>query len=223
VANGDVDADQYLKKLLPTRVGRGLFPSTSALIGATDHLVELGKNCSTLLAHTGRHLRQAVGFFLAGGLPTSVAVEVLNTTGPELAYFRRQPVQLAMTSLELDYAPNSACKAFTEAEESVLEAFFFRTTSVMSGAHRLTRNVEKSHHEWEEEMYAVWPQMLRNAVRENPELAEAKQPLSKKEQEAGVPHGMAVLCVVVHEIMGPSSVYITWSHHQQIALFILQV
>jgi hypothetical protein len=43
--------------------------------------------------------------------------------------------------------------------------------------------------------------MLRNAVRMNPELATAKQPLTKKEQESGAPHGMAVLCVIVHEII----------------------
>jgi hypothetical protein len=93
----------------------------------------------------------------------------------------------------------------------------------MSGALRKTRNLEKAQHEWEEEMYAVWPQMLRNAVRMNPDLAKAKQTLTRKEQESGAPHGMTVLCVVVYEIMGPSSVYIIWSHHQQITLFTLQV
>ena len=103
-----------------------------------------------------------------------------------------------------------------------MEAFYFRTTSVMSGALRQTRNLEKTEHEWAEEMYAMWPQMLRNAVRMNPELAKAKEPLTKKAQESGVPHGMAVLCVVVHEMMGPSFDF-TWSHHQQITLFTLQV
>jgi hypothetical protein len=65
--------------------------------------------------------------------------------------------------------------------------------------------------------------MLRSAVRQNPVLATTRKPLTKQDQESGAPHGMAVLCVVLHEIMGPSSVYITWSHHQQITLFTLQV
>jgi hypothetical protein len=223
VGNGDVDADEYMAKLLPTKVGRGLFPSTSALIEAGDHLQELGKNCAKLLAHTGKHLKQALGFFLVGGLPTSVAAEILNSTGPETRYYQRQPVPTAMTSLELNYAPNSETSAYTVEEESVMKAFYFKTTSVMSGAHRTTRNLENTEHAWEEELYALWPQMLRNAVRMNPELATAKQPLTKKEKESGAPHGMAVLCVIVHELMGPSSIYNTWSHHQHITLFTLQV
>ena len=223
VGNGDGDADEYMSKCLPTQVGRGLFPSTSALIGDADHLQELGKNCAKLLAQTGRHLKQAMGFFLVGGLPTKTAANILNVTEPEARYYQRQPGPAAIISLELSYAPNAASAAFTEAEESVMEDFFFRTTSVMSGAFRQTRNLEKTEHEWEEEMYAVWPQMVRNAVRVNPELAKAKQPLTKKEQSSEAPHGMAVLCVIVHEIMGPSSVHITWSHHQQMTLFTLQV
>jgi hypothetical protein len=195
VGNGDVDADQYMAKLLPTKVGRDLFPATSALIGATEHLRELGNNCAVLLKQTGKHMQQALGFFLVGGLPTSFAASVLNTTEPETRNYQRQPVQAAMTSLELDYAPNAASIAFTEAEESVMEAFFFRSTSVMSGATRETRNVENSKHEWAEDMYALWPQMLRDAVRTNPELAKAKKPLTKKEQESGVPHGMESLCM----------------------------
>lgn len=226
MGNGDFDADEYMGKLLPTKVGRGLFPSTSAMIGTTDHLRQLGNNCATLLATAGKNLKRALGFFLVGGLPTSIVADVLNTTGPETRNYRRQPEAQAMTSLKQSNATqiaNGRNSDFTEEEESVMEDFFFRTTSVMSGALRTTRNVEKTKHEWEEEMYAVWPQMLRNAVRMNPELAEAKIPLTKKEQESGVPHGMAVLCVVMHEIMGPSSVYITWSHHQQTTLFTLQV
>jgi hypothetical protein len=225
VGNGDVDADEYMSKLIPTKVGRGLFPATSALIGAADHLHELGKNCANLLKQTGRHLKQALGFFLVGGLPTSFAAEVLNITGPETSYYQRQPVSAAIKSLDRSYAPNTTTSKISEAEESVMEKFFFRTTSVMSGATRQTRNLEMSQHEWEGEMYALWPQMLRIAVAENPELAEAKKPLTKKEQKSGAPHGMAVLCVIVHEIMGSSSVYITWSvlsHHQQITLFTLQ-
>jgi hypothetical protein len=210
VGNGDADADEYMRKLLPTKVGRCLFPATSALIGASEHLQKLGKNCAKLLEQTGRHLKQALGFFLVGGLPTSFAVETLNITGPETSYYQKQPVPAAMKSLDQRYAPNIEKQTFTEAEESVMEDFFFRTTSVMSGALRQTRNLEKTEHEWQEEMYAVWPQMLRKAVRMNPQLAQAKQPLKKKEQESGAPHGMAVLCVIVHEIMGPSSVHITW-------------
>ncbi len=194
-----------MSKLLPTQVGRCLFPATSALVGAADHLHELGKNCAKLLADTGRHMKQALGFFLVGGLPTSIAAEMLNITGSETRYYQRQPVPAAMKSLGLNYAPKTASSVFTEAEESVMKDFFFRTTSVMSGAHRKTRNLEKTQHEWEEEMYAVWPQMLRNAVRMDPELAKTRKPLKKKEQQDNAPHGMAVLCVIVHEIMGPSS------------------
>jgi len=168
-------------------------------------------------------LKQAVGFFLVGGLPTAFAARVLNATEADIRYYQKQPRPAAMDSLELSYNPNTASAAFTEAEESVMEDFFFRTTSVMSGAVRTTRNLEMTEHEWEEEMYALWPQMMRNAVRMNPALATAKKPLTKREQTSGVPHGMAVLCVIVHEIMGPSSVYITWSHHQQITRFTLQV
>jgi hypothetical protein len=197
--------------LLPTKVGRGLFPSTSALIGAADHLHALGKNCAKLLKQTGKHMRQALGFFLVGGLPTSISTEILNITGPEASYYQKQPVPAAMTTLDLNYAPNANKSKTSDAEESIMEAFFFRTTSVMSGAIRETRNLEKTQHEWQEEMYAVWPQMLRNAVRMDPELAKATKPLKKKKQESGAPHGMAVLCVIVHEIMGPSSIYITWS------------
>jgi hypothetical protein len=211
-------------KLLPTKVGRGLFPSTAAMIGATDHLLELGKNCAILLKQFGKHMKQAVGFFLVGGLPTSIAAKMLNITSSETSYYQKQPVQAAMKSMERNYAPKEASSpAFTEGQEKVMEDFYFRTTSVMSGAQRQTRNLEKAQHEWEEEMYAVWPQMLRNAVRIDPQLAKAKQPLTKKEQQSGDPHGMAVLCVIVHEIMGPSPVHITWSHHQQITLFTLQV
>jgi hypothetical protein len=188
-------------KLLPTKVGHGLFPLTSALIGANDHLRELGMNASKLLANVGKHVRQAVGFFLVGGLPTKFAAEMLNITGPETNYFQGQPATAAMKSLKLNYAPNVAGGEYTEAEESIMEDFYFRTTSVMSGALRETRNLEKAEHEWREEMYAMWPQMLRNAVRMSPELATAKQPLTKKEQESGAPHGMAVLCVIVHEII----------------------
>jgi hypothetical protein len=223
VGNGEVDADEYLSKLLPTKVGRGLFPSTSVLVEAADHLYELGQNCVKLLAQTGKHLKQAVGFFLVGGLPTSAAAGILNTTGRETNYYQRQPLAAGMASLSQNYDPNAADKSFTEAEEIVMEAFFFKTTSVMSGAFRTTRNLEKTEHEWAEEMYAVWPTMLRNAVRMNPELAKAKQPSTKKKQTSGAPHGMAVLCVIVHERMGPSSVYITWSHHQHITLFTRQV
>ena len=60
----------------------------------------------------------------------------------------------------------------------------------MSGAHLQTRNLEKAEHEWEEEMYAVWPQFLRYAVKMNPALAEAKKPLTQKEHESGTPHGV---------------------------------
>jgi hypothetical protein len=141
-------------------------------------------------------MKQAVGFFLVGGLPTAMAAKILNITGPETRYYQKQPVAAAMESVERNYASNATRQHFTEAEESVMEDFYFRTTSVMSGAHRQTRNLEKTEHEWEEEMYAVWPQMLRNAVRMNPELAKAKKPLTKGEQESGAPHGMAVLpCV----------------------------
>jgi hypothetical protein len=164
-------------------------------------------------------MKQALGFFLVGGLPTQFAARMLNTTDSETRYYQRQPVPAAMASIGVNYASNFASSSFTEAEESVMENFFFRTTSVMSGALRETRNLEKTEHEWEEEMYAVWPQMLRNAVRDNPELATAKKPLTKKEKESGVPHGMAVLCVVVHELMGPSFVHITWSYHQKVTLF----
>ena len=223
MGNGEVDADEYLSKLLPTKVGRGLFPSTSALIGATEHLQDLGRNCAKLLKYAGKHLKQALGFFLVGGIPTSIAAEILNTTGPETKYYQRQPVQVAMTTLELKSAPKTENLHFTEEEESVMEMFYFKTTSVMSGAYRTTRNLEKTEHEWKEEMYAVWPQMLRNAVRINPALARAKQSLTKKEQNLGAPHGMAVLCVIVHDIMGPSYAYITWSHHQHFTLFTLQV
>jgi len=112
-------------KLLQTKVGGGLFPSTSALIGANDHLHELGRNCAKLLKTTGRHLKQAIGFFLVGGLPTSFASEVLNTTDPETRYFQKQTVPVAMTSLELNYAPNAAGSSFSEAEGRVMEDFFF--------------------------------------------------------------------------------------------------
>jgi len=101
--------------------------------------------------------------------------------------------------------------------------FFFVTTSVMSGAVRTTRNLEKSEHEWEAEMYAMWPSMLRKAVKLNPKLVKSKKSLTAKEKKGGKPHGMVVLCVVVHKLIGPSSVHITWSHHQQITLFTLQV
>jgi hypothetical protein len=193
VGNGDVDADKYLSKLISTKTGRGLFPATSELIGATEHLRELGRNCANLVARTGKHLKKALGFFLVGGLPTQFAAEILNTTGSEINHFQKTPTSNSTTTLKTDYAANTAKSAFTEQEESVMETFFFRTTSVMSGAHRETRNLEKPQHEWEEEMYAVWPQMLRNAVRSIPELAEAKQPMTKKEQEQGAPYGMAHL------------------------------
>ena len=223
MGNGDADADKYLSKVITTRLGRGLFPETAALIGATEHLRELGRNCANLLANTGKHLTRVIGFFLVGGLPTCFAKQILDTTGPKINSYQKTPIATSTATLGQDYAANTARSAFTEGEESVMEAFFFRTTSVMSGAHRETRNLEKPQHEWEEEMYALWPQMLRNAVRLNPALATAKKPMTKKEQEQGAPNRMAVLCVVVHEILGPSSVYITWSHHEQITLFTLQV
>jgi hypothetical protein len=115
-----------MSKLFRTKIGRSLFPSTSALIGASEHLQQLGKNCAVLLMKTGKHLKQAVGFFLVGGLPTSFAAGVLNTTGPETRYFQKQPVSAGMKSLEQKYAPNNAASsAFTEEEESVMHNFFF--------------------------------------------------------------------------------------------------
>jgi hypothetical protein len=223
VGNGDPNADEYMEKMLPTKVGRGLFPLTSAHIGVKDHLLTLGQNCATLLERSGKHLRQALGFFLVGGLPPSFMAETLNTTSREINNFQKQPVQTAIYTLNWNYAPDPNRKSFNVQEENVMEDFFFQTTSVMSGAVRETRNLEKTEHEWEEEMYALWPQMLRKAVLLDPELLTATKKLTVEEQEAGTPHGMAVLCVAVHTIMGPSSVYIAWSHHQQITLFTLQV
>jgi hypothetical protein len=223
VGDGDDDADKYISKVLPTNVGRVLFPSTAALIGATEHLQTLAKNTRRVLKEAGKHLKRTLGFFLVGGLPTNIAADILDTTSPRVRHFQKKPEKSSMKSLGQNYTPTASSSGFTKAEESVLEDFFFRTTSIMSGAVTTTRNLEKTEHEWDEELYALWPQMLRNATRINPQLAEEKQPLTKKEKELGDPHGVTVLCVAVHEIMGPSSVYITWSNHLQITLFTLQV
>jgi hypothetical protein len=194
--------------MLSTTAGRFLFPETSAHIGISDHLRQLAKNTRTALAKVGKHMHQALGFFLVGGLPTRAAADVLNTTEPQIRLLQKEPSHAAIRSLGLDYDPKAKNKDFTKAEERVMEDFFFKTTSVMSGATRDTRNLEMTQHEWEEEMYALWPLMLRSAVQLDPELLAHKKPLTKKKQELGLPHGIAVLCVVVHEIMGPSSVYI---------------
>jgi hypothetical protein len=209
VGDGDPDADKYMEKMLPTKVGRGLFPSTAACIGAADHLIELGKNCASALKTTGKHLHQALGFFLVGGLPTSFASKTLNVTASAIHNFRKQPGPAAMTTMHWNYAPDPNTISFTGEEETVMRDFFFATTSVMSGAVRTTRNLEKSEHEWEEEMYAIWPSMLRKAVEMNPELVKSKKSLTAKKKAEGTPHGMVVLCVVVHKLIGPSSVHIT--------------
>ena len=125
MGNGDVDADKYMEKMLPTKAGRRLFPSTSALIGVSEHLLELGRNCATLLKETGKHMKQALGFFLVGGLPTSFIAETLNSTKRGISHFHKQPVQAAMTSLFWNYAPNPESISFTEDEETVMEDFFF--------------------------------------------------------------------------------------------------
>jgi hypothetical protein len=209
VGDGDPDADKYMEKMLPTKVGRGLFPLTTACIGVAEHLIELGNNCATALKTCGKHLHQALGFFLVGGLPTSFASKTLNVTASAIYHFRKEPGPAAMTSLHWNYAPDPNTRSFTTEEETVMRDFFFVTTSVMSGAVRTTRNLEKSEHEWEEEMYAIWPSMLRKAVGLNPELIKSKKSLTAKKKAAGTPHGMVVLCVVVHKLIGPSSVHIT--------------
>ena len=126
MGNGDLDADKCMEKMLATKVGRGLFPSTSSCIGASEHLQELGKNCASFLRETGKSLRQAMGFFLVGGLPTWFASKTLNTTEDEIGYFRKQPKQAAMNSLHRNYTQGINKQAFTEEEETVMKTFFWR-------------------------------------------------------------------------------------------------
>ena len=175
--------DKLIAAALHFKKGREAFPHLAKKTANNQNNAILIERCAATLEATGRRNKMSLLKHLSAGLPRAF---LTGTLGVSLNTLKRAREQRTHQTAALDfsqqqYAQNVRRVKVNEHEEAMLIQFFIDTTHVLSGAARETRNLEMSLHEWEEELYALYPTYLRRVAYADPSLLKENQG-GKKQQ-----------------------------------------
>ena len=164
--------DKLIAAALEFKVGRAAFPALARKSKPHRHKQILIERCAATLGSTGRHNKMTMLSSLSQGLPTSFLTGTLGVTPADVKRAREKRTHQRPGSDFTTQKYTHATKRvkITEHEESLLVQFFVDTTHVLSGAERTTRNLDMRLHEWEHELYAMYPTYLRRVAHSNPDL-----------------------------------------------------
>lgn len=174
---GGSNQDELTAAAVKFKVGQKVFPKLAAMTRVVDELTLLKERVSSAIAATGRHSRSSVIKELTGGLPKTFCLEQLGLTEAEMKRSREARTNQASDDsfMTKNYSSGVKRSKITELESSMLKKFFENTTAVLSGASRLTRNLEMKQHEWADELFSLYPTYLRKLAFDNPNALKENQ------------------------------------------------
>ena len=180
--------DLLLSAALQFKVGQAAFPHLAKLKQTSSkNKTVLIERCSATLEAAGRHNKMSMLKHLSEGLPRSFITGVLGVSlgqvkrARELRTHRSSTGKPVVNFSNQQYSHKVHRVKVCDHEEALLVQFFIDTTHVLSGAARETRNLEMSLHQWEEELYALYPTYLRRVAYANPSVLKENQG-GKKQQ-----------------------------------------
>ena len=154
--------------------GQKAFPHLhKAMAGPSEDDLRLRKNAASMCLSTGRHDRSRVIRHLSNGLPPKFVSERLKVKPATLKRAREtRAVDTIGANFEnQQYAHSVTRQKIGDIEQALLVEFFEETTTPpVSGAKTQTRNLEMLQQEWEADLYARWPVLLRRQARRSPQL-----------------------------------------------------
>ena len=164
-------ADKNITAAVCFPAGRRLFPQLAEYIAPNALLNDMIGNARAVIALAGgRHKRELVQL-LCEGLPKGFSKSTLNVSESmwrrskegveegETDRYGRHADELGIGDVNYKAGVNR-CKN-TEAEEYMLYTYFYNSTIQVSGADTATRIQDKSYYEWEADMHANYPLMIR--------------------------------------------------------------
>jgi hypothetical protein len=135
--------------VLPTKVGKQLFPATSASIRGDEHLQQLCNRVAVTIKSFGKHNKLAAIQLLTDGLPSKFLKESLGVSGSFIKKrFDRDfedPEKHSVCTMK--YAAEVSRGKITKTEIKMYKSFFEGSSAVFSGTER--RCVEYTMHDWE--------------------------------------------------------------------------
>jgi hypothetical protein len=180
----EAPTDENMNAVLSFPVGRRLFPKLAQYVGPAGLVDSMLENARKVIKTAGgRHKRELVQL-LCDGLPKSFAKKALNVsesmwkrslTGPEEGKTDRDGRHAAELGIgDVLYKADVHRLKQTEAEEYMLCRYFYSSTIQVSGADTGTRIQDKPFYEWEADLHANYPSLIRRLAGEWPQLQPTK-------------------------------------------------
>jgi hypothetical protein len=168
-------SDKLLCEVLKTKVGRLRMPLCADSFGSQKHFDLMVKNTTALLQSTGRRYKKQVTHLLINGLPTWFCKNNLKLTAAETKRGKEEDPVLEGRGVEdASYAEHVTRDKINEVIDAAFKNFYERTTYQCSGAKtEQARIMDKPLYEWEAELAAMWPSLLREIAEERPQLVPA--------------------------------------------------
>ena len=171
-------SDVLLAAAVQTKTGRRCMPQCAKAFGMQEHFRSMVKNTKALLNEKvgGRH-KHEVAHLLIDGLPKAFCVsrEGLGMSEAERTSAIRntttQPDRLLGAKKYAEGMDRTSRNIISEGEEIAMTTFFNRTTHQCSGAdNSKARIMDTEYYEWEAQLNAQWPGILRELVALRPDL-----------------------------------------------------
>ena len=164
--------DDLLHKALATPVGQRQMPRCAGAFGNSAHFASLVENTKKLLKHTGRRHKHEMAHMLCEGLPKWFSKSKLGLTHAQTKRAQEE-IQSLGAGRTLDaacYAENVNRNKIPESMSNIFMQFFHRSTYQCSGADQdKARIMDMEFFEWEAELTALWPGLLREEAARMPD------------------------------------------------------
>ena len=172
----DEKAEMLYQELLPTVLGRKLFPSQTKTTRELASLKVLGDNLRQLnedLGSSSKH-RTHIASRVTTGLPPQFCQDVLGFDKAYLRKTRQRQHNRDTNELPalLSEGRNEACARVRWSPEfrAGIKSFFISRTEILSGANTHTRRLLMNKGRLEAEFHAHYPSMLRKIAEYDPEV-----------------------------------------------------
>jgi hypothetical protein len=167
--------DVLLAAAVRTKTGRKCMPECAKAFGMQEHFREMCDNTKALLGKCGGRHKHEVAHLMIHGLPKSFCNLTLGMSDAErksaMRNTKTKPDRLLGAQQYAEGMDRKSRNILCEGEEIAMTTFFNRTTHQCSGAdNSRARIMDTEYYEWEAQLHAQWPGILRELVALRPDL-----------------------------------------------------
>ena len=190
--------DEYWAAAMRTSEGRRQMPQLYKNFGRGVEFQTMVKNTMRILESMGGRHKQEVAHMLCTGLPAKWVVDELGLTRNQVKRAQENIELVSGRSItEAVYAENISRDKTPEGLAHVYKHFYSRSTYQCSGAvQEKARIMDMEYYEWEAQLHAEWPTLLRELAAAHPHLVPKADAMPK----TGWTEFDASLLAAIHQV-----------------------